>query len=155
MSEADRLFEELGYKKIFEKHIGWYSTIYNSDDISIEFTSDEELIITNRSEDYKPAILSMKELEAEFGCRMDGINTAIRLGGKHKGYQWSRELVSNMKPLERPKSEARKVGQYTLEGELVKVYNTVRECRKDFANVSKVLKGLANHCKGYTFKYID
>lgn len=98
---------------------------------------------------------NMKEVEVEFGCRMDGINAAIRLGGKHKNYQWSRELVPNMKPLEKSKSEARKVGQYTLDGKLVKIYNTVRECRKDFANVSKVLKGLAAHCKGYSFKYID
>lgn len=107
------------------------------------------------SGNYMKSYSCMKELEAEFGCRMDGVNAAIRLGGKHKGYQWSRELVPTMKPLEHPKSEARKVGQYTLEGELVKIYNTVRECRKDFANVSKVLKGAANHCKGYTFKYID
>lgn len=64
MSEADKLFEELDYKKIFEKHIDWYSTIYNSGDISIEFTSDKEVIITNRSKTYKPAILSVQELEA-------------------------------------------------------------------------------------------
>ena len=83
----------------------------------------------------------MKEVENEFGCRMAGINSAIRIGGQHKGFQWSREKVESMKPLEAPKSTGKKVGRYTLEGELINVYNTVRECRKDFANVSKVLKG--------------
>jgi len=48
-----------------------------------------------------------------------------------------------------------KVGQYTLSGELVKIYDTVREARKDFSNVNKVLKGTASQCKGYTFKYIS
>lgn len=64
MSEADKMFEELGYKKIFEKYIDLYSIIYISDDISIEFTSDKELIITNRSKTYKSAILSMQEIKA-------------------------------------------------------------------------------------------
>ena len=52
-------------------------------------------------------------------------------------------------------SQARKVGQYTLDGKLVKVYDTVRDCRKEFGNVSKVLKGLVKTCKGYIFKYIE
>ena len=64
MNEADKLFEELDYKKIFEKHIDWYSIIYISKDISIEFTSDKELIITSRSKTYRPAILSMQEIKA-------------------------------------------------------------------------------------------
>ena len=51
--------------------------------------------------------------------------------------------------------KTREVGQFTLDGKLVKTYNTVRECRKEFGNVSRVLKGLVNKCKGYTFKYID
>lgn len=101
------------------------------------------------------SFLCMKEVEKEFGCRMDGINAAIRMGGQHKGFQWSREKVESLKPLVVIANKGKKVGQYTLDGQLVKVYNTVRECRKDFANVSKVLKGQANHCKGYTFKYIS
>lgn len=107
------------------------------------------------SGEYIKSYSCMKEVETEFGCRMDGINSAIRMGGQHKGFQWSREKVESMKPLEKPKSSGKKVGQYTLDGKLIKVYNTVRECRKDFANVSKVLKGQAKHCKGYTFKYIS
>jgi hypothetical protein len=98
---------------------------------------------------------SIKEVEKEFGCRMDGINAAIRMGGQCKGFQWSREKVEALKPLQKLSSESKKVGQYTLDGKLVKIYNTVRECRKDFGNVSKVLKGIAKHCKGYTFKYIS
>ena len=32
--------------------------------------------------------------------------------------------------------KTRKVGQFTLDGKLVKTYNTVRECRKEFESVS-------------------
>ena len=42
-----------------------------------------------------------------------------------------------------------------MDGELVKVFNTVRECRKQFPNVSKVLNGNANHCHNFKFKYIQ
>ena len=52
-------------------------------------------------------------------------------------------------------AKARKIGQYTLDGILVKTYNTLRACRKDFGNVGKVLKGQAKQTKGYTFKYLD
>ena len=51
--------------------------------------------------------------------------------------------------------KSRKVGQYTLDGKLVRKWNTVRECRKEFGNVSKVLNGRATQTKGFTFKYID
>lgn len=49
---------------------------------------------------------------------------------------------------------AKKVGQFDLNGNLIKVFDTVRECRKEFGNVSRVLSGKATKCKGYTFKYI-
>ena len=49
----------------------------------------------------------------------------------------------------------RKVGRYDFEGNLLETFDTVRECRKQYANVSKVLKGTASHCKGFVFKYIE
>ncbi len=52
-------------------------------------------------------------------------------------------------------NKRRKIGQYTMDGQLVKVFNTLRECRKEFPNVSKVLRGQAKHCHNYTFKYLE
>ncbi|MGN0966100.1 MAG: NUMOD1 domain-containing DNA-binding protein [Candidatus Coprovivens sp.] len=65
---------------------------------------------------------------------------------------YNTDLETNKNILEHP---SRKVGQYTLDGKLVKIYDTVREARKDFSNVNKVLKGTATKCKGYTFKYMS
>ena len=97
---------------------------------------------------------NIRDVENQFGCRMDGINSAIRMNRTYKGFQWSREKLDQLNPIKNmPKN--RKVGQYTLSGELIKVYDTVRDCRKNFSNVSKVLKGQAQSCKGYTFKYIS
>ena len=51
-------------------------------------------------------------------------------------------------------SSIKEIGQYDQNGNLIKVFSSVRECRKEFGNVSRVLSGKATHCKGYTFKYI-
>ena len=77
------------------------------------------------------------------------------MGKPYRGYLWARGTkLETLKPYKlSPKT--RKVGQYTLDGQLVKVYNTVRAARADFSNVNKVLKGFATQCKGFTFKYID
>lgn len=42
-----------------------------------------------------------------------------------------------------------------MKGELVKIFNTLRECRKEFPNVSKVLNGSATHCHNFKFKYLE
>lgn len=49
----------------------------------------------------------------------------------------------------------RKVGQYDQNGNLVKIFDTVRACKKEFSNCQKVLRGQAKHCHGYFFKYIE
>ena len=104
---------------------------------------------------YIRTFTSRKELMEYFGCNMDGINQSIRMGKPYKEYLWCRgDKQESVKPY-KLKEKTRKVGQYTLDGQLVKIYNTVREARKDFGNVNKVLKGLAKQCKGYTFKYIS
>lgn len=72
-------------------------------------------------------------------------------------FQWNLENPSKMNnklSYENP-GIPKKVGQYDLEGNLIKVYDTVTSCRKDFSNVSKVLKGILSKTKGFTFKYID
>lgn len=104
---------------------------------------------------YIQSFTSRQELIKHFGCNMDGVNQYIRMGKPYKGYLWGRgNKQDSVKPY-KLKEKVRKVGQYTLDGELVKIYDTVRSARKDFANVSKVLKGQASQCKGYTFKYIS
>ena len=98
---------------------------------------------------------TIKEVCNAFSKPMYNINQYIRMGKPYRGYLWARGTkLETLKPYKlSPKT--RKVGQYTLDGQLVKVYNTVRAARADFSNVNKVLKGLATQCKGFTFKYID
>lgn len=52
-------------------------------------------------------------------------------------------------------SIARKVGQYTNDGELIKVYDSVREAKKVASAVPLVLSGDRKRAGGYMWKYID
>lgn len=64
MTEADKLFKNLGYKKTKEIYENFTVIVYKSEDISIEFTSDKEIILTNKSNNYENVILNIKELKA-------------------------------------------------------------------------------------------
>lgn len=78
----------------------------------------------------------------------------IKLGEPICGdYQWSFEKLEYMAPVKKYEF-GKRIAQYDLDGNLIKIYNTVRECRKDFGNVSRVLSGKCSQCKGYTFKYV-
>ena len=103
--------------------------------------------------------LSEYSNEAE-ACRSIGknikIGQAIKLGHTAGGYQWSLEKLPCMPSVvQKTQGKPRKVGQYTISGELVKIYNTVTECVKDFSGCRHVLSGRNKTSGGYVFKYIE
>lgn len=109
------------------------------------------------AKEYVKEVLSMSECARQLNTYLSKIQKAIKLGNPVNGYYLS--LVKNDKyifyednhiPVPR---KAKKVGQYTMEGTLVKIFNTVREARKEFPNVGKVLRGQATHCHNFIFKY--
>lgn len=72
------------------------------------------------------------------------------------GYQWSWDKVDRMPNNEFQPHSGRPIAQYTLDGELVKKYRTIREAKNSgFGNVQHVLDGRATQTKGYTFRYLD
>ena len=86
--------------------------------------------------------------------KIGDINRSIREGRTYKGYIWIRgEKLDKVPP--RKVNKIRKIGQYTMDGKLVKIFNTLREARIEFPNVSKVLRGTANHCHNFKFKYLE
>lgn len=97
-----------------------------------------------------------KEVKKELGSTT-GLSDAIYKSIPFIGYRWSINKMDKLTNLQELNitSKGKKVGQYSKEGELVKIYDTVRECRKDFGNVSKVLSGKVTHCKNFIFKYIE
>ena len=83
-----------------------------------------------------------------------GLSTAIKLKRVFGGFQWSLEKLDKIESV-KTYNQARKVGQYDLHGNLIKVFNTVTECTKEFSGCRHVLQGRNKTSKGYIFKYID
>lgn len=65
----------------------------------------------------------------------------------------SKELLESLPKLKG--NESRKIAQYDLEGNLIKIWVSVAECRKEFSKCIDVAKGLRNKTKGFTFKYYN
>lgn len=96
---------------------------------------------------------SESEAVKELGSGLN-ISKSIRLGGSSLGFQWSWEKLPKLKKLV-TKTKARKVGKYTLNGELVKVFSSVREAKADTCGAPNVLNGNRKTAGGHIFKYID
>lgn len=84
------------------------------------------------------------------------INRSIKEQRTHKGYIWIRgEKLEKVPPIKNKINKSRNIGQYTMDGQLIREFNTLREARKEFPNVSKVLRGDSKHCHNFTFKYLE
>ena len=125
---------------------------------------DYNIIIQNKqvymydmAKTYVKEASSMSECARELNTYLSKIQRAIKSGNPINGYYIS--LVKNDKYIFYEDNhiltprKAKKVGQYTMDGTLVRIFNTVREARKEFPNVGKVLRGQATHCHNFIFKY--
>ena len=96
---------------------------------------------------------SCNQAERELNLKR-GLSTAIKLGRVFGGFQWSLEKLDKLESKE-IFNKARKVGQYDLQGNLIKIFNTVTECTKEFSGCRHVLQGRNKTSGGFVFKYID
>lgn len=76
------------------------------------------------------------------------------------GKKHSEETKDKMKKVQQELRNKKypKIGQYTLDGELVKIWNSATEAGKNGflqPHVSACCRGVANKHKGYKWKYID
>lgn len=96
------------------------------------------------------------EIKKAFGKNL-GIHAAIRLGNTCAGYQWSWEKVGCMKNLiTHPlSSHKRAVGKYTVDGELVKTFNSVTAAIKDTCGAGNALRGKRKTAGGFVWKYLE
>lgn len=93
------------------------------------------------------------------GCHVTTVKRGIIYSRAiYKRYKctWNQEFLNDDKKVrDYIVREARKVGQYGSDGELIKVYNSVREAKKIASGVPLVLSGDRKRAGGYMWKYID
>ena len=70
------------------------------------------------------------------------------------GYQWSYEKVDKMPNVKQgyinPKKQ--KVYQYSIDGELIKTFDSIQDCKKEFPSIQRALYGAHKPVRGFIFK---
>lgn len=93
------------------------------------------------------------EILKEFGT-LKNFSISVRLQRPFQNYLWSLEKYDKIKPYKNH-NFGRKVGKYDLEGNLVTVFNSVVEAKKDTCGAPNVLRGLRKTAGGHIFKYLE
>lgn len=102
--------------------------------------------------------LSGKDLQEYFNITSYGVlKQALATNKPYKGVQVSLEKVDKMPPAtEFSKNKAKRVGRYSLEGELLQEYESVKAATREYGSgVFRTLNNIQKQTKGFIFKYLD
>ena len=94
-------------------------------------------------------------IKKEYKFNKNDLKRAIKNTNLFENFYWSYSKYDNIL-LENPEIESkkpRKVYQYTLEGDFVREWDSITECRKYFPSVLQVCLGKRNHCKKFNFSF--
>lgn len=95
---------------------------------------------------------NLKDVRNQLGKSLAKLSAHIATRTIYEEYFWSYDKVNQ---IDIPKPKKRKIEQYDLDGNLIKVWDSYRACEKEFSNLRYVLNGARASTKGYTFKYIS
>lgn len=134
------------------------SDYVNPDDYFIE-KNKKFVDVVDLQTGEKKIHISLTEAANMIGCYVTTVKRGIIYSRAiYKRYKctWNQEFLNDDKKVrDYVVREARKVGQYGSDGELIKVYNSVREAKKVASGVPLVLSGDRKRAGGYMWKYMD
>jgi hypothetical protein len=133
--------------KIYENYTGKEKVSIRNKPIYVYTLKGEFIIKLNDS----------KEIYDFFNIKSTGvITTTIRNKKPYKEYQISLEKVDSMPEVINKRNIPKKVGRYSLTGDLLEMFDSAtKACEKYGKVVQKALKGQQKQCKGFIFKYIS
>ena len=109
----------------------------------------------NKDGSFLRSFENISYVKKEFKFNKNNLKRAIKNNQLFENYYWSYNKYNNIL-LENPeleKNSPRKVYQYTLEGDFIKEWSSITECRKQFPSVLQVCLGKRNHCKKFKFSF--
>lgn len=71
------------------------------------------------------------------------------------GYKWSYIKSETIQPFTEQVIKAIKIAQYDLNHNLIKIWDSVADCKKEFPSCQKVCRKERKSSKGYIFEYIS
>ena len=125
--KVDKFIKETKQRK---RHTGLYQYSLDGKYIQyMEYTDIKKLC----GEDYKKLHNAVKD---QYSCC---------------GFLWSSKKVEKLKACKQ--CNKKQIEQYDLNGNLIKIWDSYRECSKEFSNLRYVLNGARSNTKGFYFKY--
>ncbi len=142
------------------KYAGYY---FLHSDVTIESVLEDTAGRRNSIQVYR--YLPTKEFDSEYtslseAARKNNTSTgniirAIKSERLCAGYMWSYEKNDIIHSHTERELVPVKIAQYDKSGNLVRIWDTVSECQKEFPACRKVCNGTRKSTKGFIFKYVD
>lgn len=104
------------------------------------------------------------EFDCEFASATDAVKSgisrsqlkkAIEKNEVSKGYRWSYVKSDTIVKYDESQKKKVKIAQYDLEHNLIKIWDSVSECKAQYPSCQKVCKKQRKSTNGYIFEYIS
>lgn len=125
------------------------------DFLSGAILKDPKIYIYDKEGNFIKEFLNISAVKKEYKYNKNSILRAIKNNDFYMNFFWSYSKYDNIL-VEDPTvtiQVPRKVYQYTLEGDFVREWNSITECKKQFPSVLQVCLGKRNHCKKFKFSF--
>ncbi len=142
-------------------HRGYYWSFKLTDQFRPNTVSlkGKSLYVYSLEGDYITELKSMKDASKFYNAVSPAlsIKEAIMLGRPYKNTQISFEKLEKLPKSDYIKKNApKRVGRYSLNGELLQEYNSIKEAIREYGSgVNRVLSGKQEKTKGFIFRYLD
>lgn len=105
---------------------------------------------------YIDSFKTVKEAKAKLELNLSSISSAIKMGKSCNGFYWTRtdNPIERIKVPEKGPNTKKKVKMLTLDGILVKIFDSVADAIKEFPGCASVLKGRCKQAYNYKFEYV-
>ena len=115
------------------------------------------IYIYNLEGNYITQLNNAAEIKNFFNINSVGsITTALRTNKPYKGYQISIVKKEFMPSVQDKRNTSKKVGRYSLGGELLETFSSITEALKKWGSgAARCAQGKQQQCKGYLFKIIS
>lgn len=109
----------------------------------------------NLKGEYEKEYRSISEATKDTGGSHGNIIRAIKNNRTCAGYKWSYIKSDIIKPFSELDLKPVKVAQYDKNHNLIKIWESVSECKKEFPSCQKVCRKERKSTNGYIFEYIS
>lgn len=145
-------------EKIRQYNLGKHLSEETKQKISQKNKGTKHFLGKHHSEDTKHILSEInKGKNHPFYNKHHSEDTKKKMSEAHRGKPLTEEHKHKLSEVNKGKG-TKKVGQYTQDGKLVKIYNSLKQTEEDgfnYTNISKCCRGKLNTSKGYIWKYID